>query len=333
MFHPKALSFLLLLAIEMPFALAGANPAKMAAEARFDLTSPTVNLEKAEVFTGNGKIERMKWVTGEAKGRSYTANFAVSHYAWTELAVRFTPSSNGVVELKLMGPWEEAAKGVPYKQELLWKEMPLATGTTFSDSARAWSGNVIVGEKAPELTAHYFARTWHNEPGVTTFRVTKDLPVTLRLHAKAALPDDFKEMRRLSQTSRGFLAAKNFRRGVNLANYLEAPPGQDWGMKYSTEDFAHIKDEGFDHVRIPVGWHHYSGAGPDFTLQPEIFRKVDFLVTNALAHGLNVIVNIHHFDAFTTNPEDQTSKFYALWRQIAAHYATSPAGVAFELLN
>jgi endoglucanase len=48
---------------------------------------------------------------------------------------------------------------------------------------------------------------------------------------------------------------------------------------------------------------------------------------------LNVIVNIHHFDDFTTDPAANTNKFFALWRQIAAHYAKSPAGVAFELLN
>jgi hypothetical protein len=175
MFYPKALSFLFLLAIEMPFALPGANPAKMAAEARFDLTSTTVKLEKAELLTGIGKIERMKWVTGDAQDRGYTANFAVSHYAWNELAVRFTPGSDGVVELKLMGPWEEASKGV-LKQELLWRETPLITGTTQNDSTNGRSGNLTADEKPTRSVARFFARTWHNEPAARTFRVTKDVP-------------------------------------------------------------------------------------------------------------------------------------------------------------
>ena len=50
-------------------------------------------------------------------------------------------------------------------------------------------------------------------------------------------------------------------------------------------------------------------------------------------HGLGVIINIHHFDDFTTDPKGQTPKFLAIWGQIAAHYARAPEGLAFELLN
>ena len=128
-------------------------------------------------------------------------------------------------------------------------------------------------------------------------------------------------------------AAKKFLHGVNLGNYLEAPPKQNWGTKYSLEDFKYIRDEGFDHVRLPIAWHHHAGPAPDFKLSDDIFALADFLVTNALNHRLNVIVNIHHFDQFTTNPSAHTNKFYALWRQIAAHYANASAAVTFELLN
>src|SRR2546430_13012370 len=44
-----------------------------------------------------------------------------------------------------------------------------------------------------------------------------------------------------------------------LFRSLEAPPGQDWGARYSEQDFVHIEAEGFDHVRLPIGWHHYAG--------------------------------------------------------------------------
>src|SRR5688572_5805022 len=70
-------------------------------------------------------------------------------------------------------------------------------------------------------------------------------------------------------------ALKNFRRGANLGNYLEAPPNHDWGAKYSEKDFANIKNEGFDHVRLPIAWHHFSGPSPDFKLDAGIFSKVD----------------------------------------------------------
>jgi len=142
------------------------------------------------------------------------------------------------------------------------------------------------------------------------------------------------EMKRLvGRDTPAHRAAKRFLRGANLANYLEAPPGQDWGQKYTSDDFAHIRAEGFDHVRLPIGWHHYAGPEPELKLSAAIFAKADFLVTNALNSGLNVIVDIHHFDAFTSAPEAQKAKFFALWRQIAAHYAAFPQTVAFELLN
>ena len=136
-----------------------------------------------------------------------------------------------------------------------------------------------------------------------------------------------------TQDSPALRSIKNFQRGVNLGNCLEAPPKQNWGAKYSTDDFKHIRAEGFDHVRLPIAWHHHTGEGPKFALSEDIYNKVDFLVTNALQEKLSVIINIHHFDAFTSDPEGQKDKFYSLWRQIAAHYAKMPDTVAFELLN
>jgi len=128
-------------------------------------------------------------------------------------------------------------------------------------------------------------------------------------------------------------ALKMFQKGANFGNYLEAPRGQDWGARYDTRDLDNVKKEGFDHVRLPVAWHEYAGPGPEFRIEPAIFGKVDLLVTNALARGLGIIVNIHHFDAFTSDPAAHTEKLLALWGQIAAHYAAQPDRLAFELLN
>jgi len=129
------------------------------------------------------------------------------------------------------------------------------------------------------------------------------------------------------------IAARRFMRGANCGNYLEVPPRQSWSVRHTTNDLAQMRAQGFDHVRIPVGWHHYTGPAPEYRLSDEIFGKVDLLVTNALAMSLNVLVNIHHFDAFTSDPEKHTDQFYAIWRQVAEHYASAAAGLAFELLN
>src|SRR5205823_7191413 len=152
-------------------------------------------------------------------------NFAVSHYAWSEIKVRFVPEGDGSVELKLMGPWEEASKGVLYREEVLWDQVEVPG----SGSVRAGDFIEAAGATAKANDGNYSARTWHNKPLALQFPATNGVPVTLRLLAKAAKPDAFKEMRRLDGSSRAFVSAKSFLRGANLGNYLEAPPGQDWG--------------------------------------------------------------------------------------------------------
>ena len=184
------------------------------------------------------------------------------------------------------------------------------------------------------LDGSRYASTWHDGPLNYNLSVIGGVPVTLRFHARAAVPTNFVEMGRLSNSNTpAHVAARKFMRGVNLGNYLEAPPGQDWGADYFAADFVNIRNQGFDHVRLPVAWHHHTGPGPNFVISNSLFAKVNFLVTNSLNRGLSVILNIHHFDAFTADPYGNTNKFYAIWRQIAAYYSNSPPQLAFELLN
>jgi endoglucanase len=123
-------------------------------------------------------------------------------------------------------------------------------------------------------------------------------------------------------------------RGVNFGNYLEYKPGEPAAnATYTAHDFDLARSEGFDHVRLPVGWWIYCGPGPDFTITNAIFSKADFMVTNALNNGLAIIVDLHNFYDFYANPTGFTNEFHAIWRQVAAHYAAAPSNVAFELLN
>jgi len=134
-----------------------------------------------------------------------------------------------------------------------------------------------------------------------------------------------------SRDTPAYRAARKFLRGVNLGDYLEAGP--DWAIRVSAEDIRQIKAQGFDHIRVPVGWHRYSSPAPEFQLSREIFGKVDFVVTNALAHGLAVLINIHHFREFDADPAGSADQLVAIWRQVAEHYKDSPETLAFEVLN
>jgi endoglucanase len=252
------------------------------------------------------------------------------------------PLGEGDVTLTLMGPWEEASRGVLYRQEVLWDDLRVEGATlangSFESVNSGWmsNGGTILRQttEVPAVSGAHYGKTWHNQTLFATLKVRAGEPVTILAHARAARPEGFREMKRITRTDTpAHQAARHFLRGANLGNGLEAPPGQNWGLTYTAQDLLHIKAEGFDHIRIPVGWHHYAGPGPDYRLKPEIYRKVDTLVTPALRDGLNVLINIHHFDEFTSDPGSQSAKFYAIWRQIADHYAKAPSGLAFELLN
>lgn len=123
-----------------------------------------------------------------------------------------------------------------------------------------------------------------------------------------------------------------FRRGVNLGNYLEyaeCPPSRQLPLA----DFAAIRTEGFDHVRVPVAWHEGNGSAPDFAIAPCRWQEADRMITNALAVGLGVVVNLHHFTEFIAHPTGQRARFVAVWRQLAERYAALSTNVLFELLN
>ena len=297
------------------------HPIKLASSARIDLSASTEvgGLSNGEILSGSGWVIRPSWAPPPEQPRGYSVQFNVTRFATNEFSMRFVPQESGSVALALMGPWEEATKGLIYQEEVLWDSVQVGGASIAND---AWTGT-------PKP-----ARAWHDRRVTLTLNVTANTTVTLRFQARPVIPADFVEMKRFSsRATPAHAAAKKFLRGANLIWHLEAPAGKNWGGKYSDDDFVRLRAEGFDHVRLPIAWHYYASPAPEFTLSEEIFAKADRLVTNALARGLGVIIDLHSFDAFMKDPAAQTGKFYALWRQIAEHYARTSTDLAFELLN
>jgi endoglucanase len=329
-------------------AMADGEPVKLAGGARFDLSADAHvgKIDNGRVIEGNGSIERKNWVSESEQSRGYTVNFPVTDLGWRPLTIRFQPAQSGTVTLTLMGPFEEASKAVVYRQEVFWDDVR-TEGATLDDgdfeSGRTghqtgWqsTGAVVVAQSpdVPAVSGTHYARTWHNQTLFTTLNVTGGRPVIIRLRARAVRLSGLRDMNPIAgRATPAHVAARRFLHGANLGNGLEAPPGQDWGVHYSPIDLRNMRAEGFDHVRIPVGWHHYTGPGPEFKIRPEVFTRADELVYAGLHEGLGVMINIHHFDDFTSDPKGQTPRFLAIWRQIAEHYEKAPADLAFELLN
>jgi endoglucanase len=336
------------LALSASPAPAQTNPLKVATVARFDLFGTgTGSLTNGHMLAGDASIGRQAWLTASNQPSSYTVNFTIAHFAWTPASFRFTPASNGTVSLTLRGPWEQSPGGPIYKQEVLWDACSAAGAKLTNGSFETVSGGLpnswwrTYGTDAavdtgpvPPVEGTNCARVWHDGPLSCNLSVTGGVPVTLSFFARAVFPAGFTDMTHVPGTSTpAHIAARKFMRGVNMGNCLEAPPGQDWGSHYTTNDFSNIRTQGFDHVRIPVGWNYYAGPAPTYTITNSFFARVDFMVTNALSQGLGVILNIHNWDGFATGALSYTNEFYALWRQIAAYYSNSPPAVTFELIN
>lgn len=316
----------------------------MAIEGRLDLLADrsVESISEGSITRGRGHIDRMNWLPANQQSLGYSVFLPATHRSWREFEFQFTPTKSGQVTLSLIGPWVSADGKQLIRQEVEWDALS-GTGTMlppspgFEDPA-GWQlqgGSIVSGNaQRPAAEGQRYARSWHNGRVVATLAVTAGTPVRIRGRLRCAIPDGFVEMPRiLSRETPAHHNSQKFRRGVNLGNYLEAPRGQDWGQSYSTRDFEEIRKAGFDHVRIPIGWQNYTGPGPSFTLEEEIYSKVDLLIQGALQQKLAAIINVHHFDDFTTNPTEHKDRLVSIWTQLSKRYANLPDSMAFELLN
>lgn len=118
-------------------------------------------------------------------------------------------------------------------------------------------------------------------------------------------------------------------RSVNLAGNFEFPGWQP--VPEVALDAA--RDAGFTGVRIVVGWADHRGPAPEYTVDADYLAAVDATVEAARRRGLAVVVENHNDEALTADPAGQRPRFLALWRQLAAHWASAGDDVAFDLLN
>ncbi len=130
-----------------------------------------------------------------------------------------------------------------------------------------------------------------------------------------------------------FAVNKALGRGMNLGNALEAPREGAWGVTLEAGYFKTIKAAGFQTVRVPVNWAAHAGKDAPYTLDPAFAARVDWVLDQAAANGLNAILNVHHYGEMDKEPDKHLPRLVALWTQIAARYKDRPASVVFEMLN
>ncbi len=126
-----------------------------------------------------------------------------------------------------------------------------------------------------------------------------------------------------------------FHRGINLGDFLESlVEGKHTGGLLIQDDwFPLLRETGFDCVRLPVRWSAHAAAAAPYAVDQSFMDRVAHLVDAALARGLVIIVNQHHYIELAKDPAAHRERFLALWDAIAARFRGYPERLFFELLN
>ncbi|MEM9569911.1 MAG: glycoside hydrolase family 5 protein [Pseudomonadota bacterium] len=122
-------------------------------------------------------------------------------------------------------------------------------------------------------------------------------------------------------------------RCMNLGSALEAPQEGEWGYVIRREDLVRLKDAGFDTVRLPVRWSVHAEEAPPYTIDPRLLDRVSEIISWAEEVGLQVIVNVHHYDALNDDPETHERRLESFWGQLSVHFAGAPNTLMFETIN
>lgn len=155
------------------------------------------------------------------------------------------------------------------------------------------------------------------------------LMALLPLHTKAAPgTDPFEQNRRLG-------------RGINIPGVFDRNGETVPDPPMKPEYFKKIGDAGFKNVRLVIRWSSYAQQEAPYSIDPVFFKRVDWAVEQSLANKLAVVLDFHYYPliSFTgtqtsqADPQENRTRFLALWRQVAEHYRQAPPEVMFGVLN
>jgi endoglucanase len=143
-------------------------------------------------------------------------------------------------------------------------------------------------------------------------------------------------------------------RGFNLPEMFVGPADLRWAEmirnprgRFARDDFAWIRDWGFDFVRLPVCYKWWTRNADDpFAIDDAALAPIDDAITCARELGLHVSLCLHHAPGYAINPlpapepfdlwtDDRAADCFAHhWRHLATRFRAVPSSVLdFDLLN
>ncbi len=127
-----------------------------------------------------------------------------------------------------------------------------------------------------------------------------------------------------------FNQVATMRRGVNIIGY--DPLWKDFAKaRFHERHFKLIHDAGFQTVRVNL--QAFAHMDSQNRLKPAWLKTLDWVVKNALANDLTVILDEHDFGFCANHADTCRTKLLAFWQQVAEAYKDAPPSVIFEILN
>lgn len=135
-----------------------------------------------------------------------------------------------------------------------------------------------------------------------------------------------------AQTLDPFTRNQRLGRGVNILGYDPIWRNRQQA-RFQEKHFRLIREAGFQCVRINLHPFRHMDADAGWALRPAWWDTLEWAIRHATGQGLQVILDLHEFNAVGEDPEGTRNRFLAFWRQVAARGTAWPDSVLFELLN
>ena len=120
------------------------------------------------------------------------------------------------------------------------------------------------------------------------------------------------------------------RRGVNIIGY--DPLWNDFAKaRFHERHLQLIHEAGFQTVRVNL--QSFGHMDAQNRLDPAWLKTLGWVVKNALANRLTVILDEHDYTYCGDHGDACRTKLLAFWQQVAEMYKDAPPSVVFEILN
>lgn len=157
-------------------------------------------------------------------------------------------------------------------------------------------------------------------------------PEPTQTPAPTAIPEPTKDPY-VELNAAAYAANDRLGRGINLGNGLDGIREGAAGLYLQEQYFVDIADAGFDSVRVPVRFSAHTEISEPYEIDFYFLDRIDWVIEQAFANDLNVIIDVHHFEAIMQQPETQVDRLTAIWQQLGERYKDYPDSLYFELLN